>query len=128
MSSRWTDRLRYALPFRLALWYGVLFVASSVALVGLTYLLLARSLGYECFSTDLSDVYDKAGLLEKTAAAMSFPGWFGQNWDAWFDCLTDFGWQPQATGYVLIMRHALALKQAAPEAFDTALAILDDAA
>ena len=90
--------------------------------------LLARSLGYECFCTDLSGAYDKAGLLEKTAAAMSFPGWFGQNWDAWFDCLTDFGWQPKATGYVLIMRHAQALKQAAPEAFDTALAILDDAA
>jgi hypothetical protein len=90
--------------------------------------MLARSLGYECFCTDLSGAHDKAGLLEKTAAAMSFPGWFGQNWDAWFDCLTDFGWQPKATGYVLVIRHALELKEAAPEAFDTALAILDDAA
>ena len=44
MSSRWIDRLRYALSFRLALWYGVLFVVSATALVGLTYLLLARSL------------------------------------------------------------------------------------
>ena len=44
MSSRWTDRLRYALSFRLALWYGVLFVISAVALVALTYLLLAVSL------------------------------------------------------------------------------------
>lgn len=44
MSSRWPDRLRYALTFRLAAWYAVLFVASAVALFGLTYLLLARSL------------------------------------------------------------------------------------
>jgi signal transduction histidine kinase len=44
MSSRWPDRLRYALAFRLAAWYAVLFVASAIALLGLTYLLLARSL------------------------------------------------------------------------------------
>jgi signal transduction histidine kinase len=44
MSSRWAERLRYALAFRLALWYGVLFVTSAIALVALTYFLLARSL------------------------------------------------------------------------------------
>ena len=44
MSSRWPDRLRYALTFRLAAWYAVLFVVSVTALFGLTYLLLARSL------------------------------------------------------------------------------------
>jgi signal transduction histidine kinase len=44
MSSKWPDRLRYALTFRLAAWYAVLFSASVVALFGLTYLLLARSL------------------------------------------------------------------------------------
>jgi signal transduction histidine kinase len=44
MSSRWADRLRYALAVRLALWHGVLFALGALALVGLTYLLLARSL------------------------------------------------------------------------------------
>ncbi len=44
MSSRWTDRLRHALGFRLALWYAVIFVASSLAVTGLTYFLLASSL------------------------------------------------------------------------------------
>jgi signal transduction histidine kinase len=44
MSSRWPDRLRYAITFRLAVWYAAVFVASAVALFGLTYLLLARSL------------------------------------------------------------------------------------
>lgn len=44
MSSRWPDRLRYALTFRLAAWYAVLFVVSVMALFGVTYLLLARSL------------------------------------------------------------------------------------
>lgn len=44
MSSRWSDRLRHTLGFRLAVWYAVVFVASAVALVALTYVLLAASL------------------------------------------------------------------------------------
>ncbi len=44
MFSRWRDRLRHTLGFRLALWYAVVFVASSLAIVGLTYVLLAASL------------------------------------------------------------------------------------
>jgi hypothetical protein len=44
MSSRWRERTSHALGFRLALWYAVLFVASSLAVVSLTYVLLASSL------------------------------------------------------------------------------------
>lgn len=44
MSSSWSERFRYALALRLAIWYGVLFIVSSTMLVGLTYVLLARSL------------------------------------------------------------------------------------
>lgn len=44
MFSRWRERLRHTLGFRLALWYAVIFVANSLALVGLTYVLLAASL------------------------------------------------------------------------------------
>jgi signal transduction histidine kinase len=44
MSSRWRDVLRDALGLRLALWYAVIFVASALALVALTYILLAASL------------------------------------------------------------------------------------
>jgi signal transduction histidine kinase len=42
--SRWRERLRHTLGFRLALWYALVFVASSLALVVLTYVLLAASL------------------------------------------------------------------------------------
>ena len=44
MVSKWRERLRHTLGFRLALWYAVVFVASSLAIVGLTYVLLAASL------------------------------------------------------------------------------------
>ncbi len=44
MSSRWRDALRDALGLRLALWYAAIFVASALALVALTYVLLSASL------------------------------------------------------------------------------------
>ncbi|MEO8075070.1 MAG: ATP-binding protein [Acidobacteriota bacterium] len=44
MFSRWRERLRHTLGFRLAIWYAVVFVASSLALVAITYFLLDNSL------------------------------------------------------------------------------------
>lgn len=87
----------------------------------------AQALGYIVFDVDLGGCYDKEGLLDRTARALSFPEWFGRNWDAWFDCLTDLSWQPRAPGYVLLLRRVARLRQTAPEALDTALAILEDA-
>lgn len=89
---------------------------------------LAAALGYTVFEADLGGCHDKAGLLERLARAMAFPEWFGGNWDAWFDCLTDLGWHAPAPGYVLVLRHALGAHRTAPEALDTALAIVEDAA
>ena len=44
MFSAWREALRDALGLRLALWYAVIFVASALALVALTYVLLSASL------------------------------------------------------------------------------------
>src|SRR5215217_6008036 len=44
MYSRWRERVRHTLGLRLALWYAIVFVFSSVALTGLTYLLVDASL------------------------------------------------------------------------------------
>jgi hypothetical protein len=43
----------------------------------------------------------KDALLERMARALAFPHWFGRNWDALEDCLTDLSWRP-ADGYVLL--------------------------
>lgn len=69
----------------------------------------------------------KAELLERIAAALRFPGWFGHNWDALADCLTDLSWLPAGT-YRITLAQAGALRRAAPETLATALEIFDDAA
>jgi hypothetical protein len=44
----------------------------------------------------------KATLLKGIAEALAFPDWFGENWDALEDCLTDLSWR-DAPGYVLLI-------------------------
>ena len=49
----------------------------------------------------------KPVLLKSIAAALAFPDWFGENWDALEDCLTDLSWSP-ASGHVLLFEGARA--------------------
>jgi hypothetical protein len=50
----------------------------------------------------LQDVTDKVALLRRIAAKLDFPGWFGENWDALEDCLTDLSWR-EAEGNILVV-------------------------
>lgn len=40
-------------------------------------------------------------VFEEFSRALAFPDWFGRNWDALEDCLTDLSWL-EAGGYVLL--------------------------
>ena len=44
---------------------------------------------------------EKSRLLQNIAAALRFPEWFGNNWDALEDCLSDLSWH-DAAGHVLL--------------------------
>jgi hypothetical protein len=43
----------------------------------------------------------KEAMLDCIARALDFPDWFGRNWDALEDCLSDLSWR-QADGTVLV--------------------------
>ena len=88
---------------------------------------LAASLGLDAIRIDLAGCQDKAGFLGRIAAALGFPAWFGDNWDAFYDCLADLSWRP-GKGWVLILENVHDLRLIAPEVLDTALAIMGDAA
>ena len=88
---------------------------------------LAASLGLDGVRIDLEGCTDKAGLLARTAQALAFPAWFGGNWDAFYDCLADLGWR-ETEGWLLVLENTGDLRRHAPEALDTAVAILGDVA
>ena len=87
----------------------------------------AERQGWNCAHIDLSGCVEKQDMLKRIATALAFPEWFGGNWDALFDCLADLSWRP-ATGHLLLLENADALRREAPEVFDTAVAILQDVA
>ena len=57
---------------------------------------------------DLAGVADKQALMERIARVLEFPHWFGGNWDALEDCLTDLSWS-KAGGHVLLLEGAAEL-------------------
>ncbi|WP_332671522.1 barstar family protein [Aromatoleum sp.] len=87
----------------------------------------AQAAGFPILGCDLSSCADKADFLDRIAAALRFPEWFGHNWDALTDCLGDLGWLP-ADGYVIVLANADPFRASAEAAFDTALEIFDEAA
>ena len=46
----------------------------------------------------------KDGMLASIAASLGFPDWFGGNWDALEDCLTDLSWR-KGDAHVLLFLH-----------------------
>jgi hypothetical protein len=71
---------------------------------------LRAAKGLRMARIDLAAVSDKAGLMQAVARALEFPAWFGGNWDALEDCLTDLSWH-HADGHVLLVEGADALPQ-----------------
>jgi len=65
----------------------------------------AETLDYEVVRIDLRACAGKSQLLEQLGEAMRFPDWFGNNWDALADALTDLSWWP-ANGYLLLLEHS----------------------
>jgi len=60
--------------------------------------------GYALFEADLAGMQGKGAFLAAVAQAIHAPGWFGNNWDALADALSDLSWKP-AAGYVLLLHN-----------------------
>jgi RNAse (barnase) inhibitor barstar len=68
----------------------------------------------------------RAGFFQELARAMHFPDYFGRNWDAVYDCLTDLNWLP-AAGYVLVLDGFDRFATDEPDQWAIGLKVLRDA-
>lgn len=91
---------------------GALFQASAAA-------------GCNVYRIDLGLVTDALSLHKVLARALHFPEWYGRNWDALADSLSDMSWN-EADGYVLIFQRAEVLQASEPESFATLQDILQE--
>ncbi|MFE0136609.1 barstar family protein [Streptomyces sp. NPDC059037] len=87
----------------------------------------ARGAGLSTVSLDLSGVSDKRGFMGRCARALDLPDWFGHNWDALADCLTDLPRVPSTPGLLLVVSGWQAYAQAAPQEWIVAQEVFSDA-
>lgn len=88
----------------------------------------AEQLGYRFCHIDAAPLKSKVALLQAIASAFGFPSYFGDNWDALYDCLTDLE-APHCVGQttVLVLTQLPESLADEPELRETLLAILSDA-
>jgi len=70
---------------------------------------------------------DSRKVLKQLGAALAFPDWYGANFDALFDCLTDPDTLPE-TGALLLLTGCAGLHKTDPQGFSTLTDVLQAAA
>jgi RNAse (barnase) inhibitor barstar len=86
----------------------------------------AKGAGWLPFWLAGQTVTDKDEFLEMCVESLEFPDWFGHNWDALADCLTDLTWATTMAGYLIVYAGWQALAQEEPESFATAMEIFKE--
>ena len=89
--------------------------------------LYAAVVGADCalFEVDVAEIEDKEKFIAVIAQAVRVPDWFGNNWDALADTLSDLSWLP-ACGYVLLLRNDNDTLRMAAEDHNIAMEIFAD--
>jgi hypothetical protein len=87
----------------------------------------ATKAGWRLYWLAGQQVTGKDEFLQVCADAFEFPDWFGWNWDALHDCLTDLSWEEPAAGHLVVYAGWQALASDEPDTFATAVEIFGDA-
>lgn len=82
--------------------------------------------GFNVYRIDLSQARSAEALHRIFAKALHFPEWYGNNWDALADALSDMSWN-EADGYLLILQRLEVLEKNSPDAHEVLMQILADA-
>jgi hypothetical protein len=65
-----------------------------------------------------------AGLDDEFAAALQFPWYFGENWPAFEDCITDLAELPAEAGYAVVVTDPLLVLEENPADFAVLVRVL----
>lgn len=85
----------------------------------------AAELGRRSVLLDGNDVEDRQSFLRLCEVAFALPEWFGRNWDALEECLTDLD---EPAGVVVLWTDWALFAESEPDEYATALDVFDGAA
>ncbi|MEI5103591.1 barstar family protein [Streptomyces sp. PmtG] len=86
-----------------------------------------RGGGWSTLALGLDGVRDKAAFMERCAVGLALPDWFGGNWDALADCLTDLSWAPPAIGRLVVVSGWQEYARQAPDDWEIAQDVFAEA-
>lgn len=87
----------------------------------------AGKLHFQTCSADLSQCPVIDDVLHHLGSALHFPVWYGANFDALYDCLSDSDWQP-GKGHVVLINGLDSLRLTDPASFATLIEVFQAAA
>ncbi len=87
----------------------------------------SNRLHFKVLTADIAEYSSAEAVLFQLGSALNFPIWYGSNFDALFDCLTDPDWEP-AKGHVLLISGISRLRTTDPDDFATLLEVFQAAA
>jgi RNAse (barnase) inhibitor barstar len=87
---------------------------------------LCQSNSCQLFYIDGQAIRSKSAFMEAFAKGMNFPSYFGNNWDAFEECLTDLDWC-LSSKYIIIYDHLNNFAQAEPQQWEVARDIFQSA-
>ncbi|MEU6091232.1 barstar family protein [Streptomyces sp. NPDC047085] len=82
-------------------------------------------------TVDLDGITGKAGLMDRVASALALPDWFGRNWDALADSLSDHTVWPEGAveqGLLVVVRGWRPFAERNPDEWRTAQDVFAEAA
>lgn len=98
---------------------GAVFITKDVSQ---SVLQAAHALHFMVRVADLAECVDHDTALAVIARALEFPEWYGANWDALADCMSDLSWLP-GDGYLLLLDNAERWRRRDRAGFETLLDI-----
>ena len=86
----------------------------------------AEKKGFNVFHLDGRKIHNKTSFMNEAAEKLKLPAYFGHNWDALNDCITDLSWM-NSEGVLLIINDSEHFRIASPEEWQNACNIFLEA-
>ncbi|EDN65480.1 Sti [Beggiatoa sp. PS] len=79
------------------------------------------------FLIDGNVITNKESFFKEFAKKLKFPEYFDENWDGFYDCITELSWIKENDGYLIMYENSFNFQSNDPENWKTANGILFEA-